>query len=268
MYRTVWMLILAATLVSLAGCRNCRPFCGQCAGNPTIAPPATYSLQTGNANNQYYNGATNTAQQPGYLINPNQPAPTPTSNSPTLSPNQGWRPTGTNGYSQYNSSPYGNGSMSVVESSTVGNNAAPARTASVANGVSFKDSVNYQTTTVDERRDATRLPATDASAVRAPAPLYPQVTPGNQFAANAVGQPGNLRGTVEFYNQPTGGVPTYNAYPAVASQGFLAGSAAPTAQPQPTVLAQSTVTYDPRDNPNYEAGWRDRELTDGRNLNR
>ncbi len=161
------------------------------------------------------------------------------------------------------------------------------RTASATNGLSFMDSVNYRTTRVDERQDDTRLPVTDASGVRAPStlnnaatgarfaqavPIYGTVVPSNQpvystqpavvmpyqtvnsnpYPATQYGQrtqPALIQGTV-VYGQPTNNVD--NGYPSpYAGQTSF----------QPSVLGQSTSTYDPQNGQNYDSGWRDRELT-------
>ena len=202
MSRMFLALITVACVISLAsGCRNCRlnPCNNACGigASPTLPAPPTYSLQIPSLgqNQPYYNGVPTTARQPSYLVNPNSAAPTPASSTPTLAPQQGWRPVGTNQFSNPSvgsTSPNlpQNQPTSVLQSPVdLSPNRAPTgfasqpastpalnsvlqpsdnRTASAANGISYRDSVNYRSTRVDERQDETRLPVTDASSVRAP----------------------------------------------------------------------------------------------------
>lgn len=225
MSRLLFVLTTLICLISLAsGCRNCRlnpgnNYCG-IGASPTLPPPPTYSLQIPSLgqNQPYYNGVPTTAQQPSYLINPNSAAPTP-----SLAPQQGWRPVGVNQVSNpavgsnYSNTPQNqpaSGSQSPIDLSP---NRAPTgfasqppstpslssvlqpgdnRTASAANGVSYMDSVNYRSTRVDERLDDTRLPVTDASNVRAPSIL------NNTPPANQLAQAVPIYGTVVPSNQP------------------------------------------------------------------
>lgn len=310
MSRKLLSLIVITCLVSMAsGCRNCSLFnpcanqCGGFANNQLLPAPPTGSLQIPSLgqNQPYYNnGVPTTARQPNYLINPNSAAPTPATNTPTLAPQQGWRPVGSNSYSlnsptspapttnngvqprsvlqntptPADRAPTGFASQSgssVLSSNQPLTQTRPVTTQVAANttpGLSYKDNVNYQSTQIDERRDATRLAATDATAVRAPtsfstvpgiqvaqaAPVYGQVVPAGQnlyapptrFTQTQFvqpQQPGIVAGTVA-YGQP------YNVYP-------YSGSA-------PAVLAQSTTTYNPQNvqtNSFDSTGWRDRDLT-------
>ena len=156
-----------------------------------------------------------------------------------------------------------------------------------ANGLSFTDRTNFRSTAIDERLDQSRLPVTDASQVRAPTNFTPTTTvgqfnvpyyvPGQQqfaqnlprqpqqrFAANqpfqqaprvaqaGFNQPGTIRGN---FAQPTFAQPSQQPYTGLATQN--------------RVLAQSTVYADPANDPNFQNGWRDRELTASRDsLNR
>ena len=262
MSRMFYTLITLACLISLAsGCRNCRlnpcnNLCGLGASPPLPAPP-TYSLQIPSLgqNQPYYKGVPTTAQQPSYLINPNSAAPTPASNSPTLAPQQGWRPVDSNQFSNntvvgpanrtvpqtqptsvlqspannsQNRAPTGFASqptpaspLSSVLQPTSGN-----RTASATNGLSYKDSVNYRTTRVDERQDNTRIPVTDATGVRAPSTL--NTVPGTRFA-QAVPIYGTVVPTAQpgFSSRPT----VVSPYPGTISRPYTQTQFAQQAQP-------------------------------------
>ena len=315
MVRVSFILLIVVSLMS-TGCRNrCANPCGNwIAANPTVAPPPTYSLNIPSvARNQqpYYTPNGQTQRGP---INTNGIAPTPANQNgqngwrasgavqgagaaPQTAPNQpaSNRPTtfvqnrpGNN----LNLAPINNSVASRASGgqSVLVNNGSTVRTASTAGtGVSTTNSPNYQTTSVDERRDATRLAVTDASTVRAPsrnfpagyAPAYP--TPNNAQQTYA-GQAGFYRQTVPAYsgagvlvaNQPIvpaayggqavllnpaayRGVPV--AYQGNAYQGNVYPAQYPTSS-SPTVLAESTT----RNNTGARAqlGWRDRELSSDR----
>ncbi len=308
-------LIISAFLVVLiglsAGCRNsrfCGPYTNGCCGfaqSATLPAPQTGSLQIPSLNQgqPYYNpgnGVPTTAQQPAYLVNPNSTAPTPANNSPTLAPSQGWRPVGNNNYSL---NPANTSAPQSVLQPTLAPRRAPVnfaanqlqspssvRTASSTNGgLSFTDSVNYRSTRIDERTDESRLPATDATSVRAPSglntvtagarlpqayPIYGTVDPRqpvystqSQYAVQnnqpillpqgytqlQRSQPTTIAGQVVYGSaNPV----VYNTYPAPYAQSgtvYNGGNS--------QILAQSTATYDPQNNVNYGSGWRDRELT-------
>ena len=165
MSRFYLVMISICLLAFAGGCRNCGGGC--CLlngfGNQTIAPPAAFGM-TGQQ--PYYN----TAQQPNYLINPNGQAPTPAGNNPSLAPQGGWRNAAETGNQ---STENGSGNMSSVLAQN--GQSQPNRLASLDPNAGFgstQSSVNYQSTSVDERRDDSRLPVTDASGVRAPAAYY------------------------------------------------------------------------------------------------
>lgn len=149
--------------------------------------------------------------------------------------------------------------------------------------MSFTDRTNFRTTAIDERLDQSRLPVTDASQVRAPTNFTPATTVG-QFNV-----PYYVPGQQQFVQNPPNQVannPAYGQVPRVAQGGFVAPNtvvgrfgqptfAQPTGQPysgsqtQNRVLAQSTVYADPANDPNFQNGWRDRDLTASRDsLNR
>ncbi|MEM7456045.1 MAG: hypothetical protein AAF456_16980 [Planctomycetota bacterium] len=272
------LLVLAVAIIVVApGCRNrgwcqqgCQPglFGGLRPGTygATIPAPGTYSLNTPNGQSPYYNAATATAQQPAYLVNPNATAPTPVNGSPSLAP-QGWRPAGDNNLSATGNPSSGTilaSSRTAQPQSVLNQQPTTLQIASAPTANSYKDSINYSTTSVDERQDDTRLPATDASGVRAPTIVnqipatrlasvtYP-IPQAAAYNANAqplagYGQPALINGTVQ-YGQP---LQTYNGY---------VYSAVPQQTSSPSaVLAQATTTYDPQNNPNYQAGWREREF--------
>jgi hypothetical protein len=264
--------LVAAALASilavsgLAGCRQCGNggCCGLLGRSPTVCPPPTYSLQIPSAaqNQPYYNGGTTTAQQPSHLVQPNGAAPMPVGNQPNSVPNEQWRAVGGNNLSL---SPQ---PQSVLDTSTA---VATPRNYYGNGGLSFTESTNYRTTSVDETRDQTRLPVTDASSVRAPSSLYSQgngtrlaqqsqlpaaTTPLGTISSPVMGNPVYasgpqiVNGYVEYYGQPMLAQPQMN-YPIYGTP-LVAG-------PMPTVLAQSTAMLDPTSV--RQGGWRDRELT-------
>ena len=302
MSRHYVVTLLLIVLIGIStGCRNprcwgpCNNGYGGYLSSTTLPSPATGTLQIPSISQgqPYYNPNGNvptTASQPSYMVNPNSQAPTPANGAPTLAPQPGWRPVGS-----LEDASGGSGMQSVLQPGNTPANTQPSlapqrapnnfasnsaqpgfSSASTLNdGLSFKDSVNYQTTQIDERRDETRLPVTDATGVRAPSgatnnqlarsyPIYGTVvTPQNGSQFVQAGQPyvvpqgyvqpqlvqpsrpATIAGTVE-YGAP--GV-VYEAYPASYSV------------PGQATVAQSTAIYDPQNSSNYQAGWRDRELT-------
>lgn len=261
----------------------------------TLPSPSTYSINIPGQNQPYYN-ANATAQVPtpttGTLPsnNPNgwrpvgtAPAPTgtllsPTSTAPTTTPNSG--------STTRNQTPSASQSRltSVIDRP---NQNQIAR--NPGNGLSFTNDSNFRSTVVDERLDRSRLPVTDASLVRAPTTYTPQTTIGqfnipfnNQVVANQTAfnqqvynQGVRVAQNPALYAQPVYAQPVYT--PQQTASNVVVGSfAQPTfAQPSqqtyqglstqnPTVLAQNTVFADPANNPNFQNGWRDRELTAGR----
>jgi hypothetical protein len=156
------------------------------------------------------------------------------------------------------------------------NNLNGANNPSFANsGISYTDSTNYRTTSIDETRDRTRLPATDASSVRAPAqnfpvgnnriaqlprpggPVYPpayNVTASNTQTYN--GQP-VYQGIPVVSGNPYPGNPVYVGQPRVAP-GY---TASPVVGSPNTVVAQSSASYDPGSGSPYS--WRNPEIGSG-----
>ena len=177
--------------------------------------------------------------------------------------------------------------------SNPGNYRTASNTALPGSGLSFTDSTNYRTTQVDETRDGSRLPATDASNVRAPASSFPT---GNVNRIAQLPQPTAPRYPTTFnstasvtqpYAVPQNGI-AYEQWPASLSwhssrdgqqrilfdsclrrstyrtTRLLRGSVTSSA---PTVLAQATTTYDPSSGSQF--GWRDRDLnTSSESFNR
>lgn len=256
--------LVCFALIFTSGCRNCNRACNGYAYSPTIAPPPTYSLQIPSANGNpayYVPGSPNpnaTANLPSYLVDPSRRAPVPTGSNGGTSINQqnGWRPTGGNNLSS---------ATSTTQPNAV---ASPTQIASAPTARSVVSSIDYSSTRSNEQLDPTRLPATDASNVRAPAgfinngsvqrlaqvqpapaPVYPNTY--NQSVAYAQPAPAVYNGRAMIARQPT--------------QQFYYGT--PTLrQSAPTVLAQSTASGVPS---NGSGGWTDRELTASRNeLNR
>ena len=231
-----------------------------------IPSPATYSLNipgnnnaTANANNANANGY-RVGQLPSGLLNTGQAAPTPAGQSGNYNQQQGWRRsdgadlnTSSTG-EQSAGSRFASAATSVLESSSrVDSGASTAsptfRTASSSNavnsGVSFTQSDDYRTTETDERLDHSRLPVTDATNVRATAPLVqnqgsgqyvaPYYEPRQQNQLASANQ--SIRSSQGNFSQPN-----YSPYQQTQTyQGNFS-------QPQSQVLAQSTARYDP-----YEA---------------
>ena len=310
------LLMLSICVVAMTvGCRNrCPNQYGQyggggvfAGGSPTIAPPPTYSLNIPSVagNQPYYTpgqAAPNSVLN-NNTLNPNQRAPTPATRQATQANQNGWRSTDnnlSNNGSNINSggSQDSNNGRSVLaaptkfvesnsrtNSGTGVNSGSGTRTASAAplpgSGVSFTNSQNYQTTRVDETRDATRVPLTDATTVRAPARNFPTGAPLTTVQNN--GLPANYQATYNApiqqtyvaqngFNQPTGyvaapviigGQPVatgYQGQPLLVNPQYPAGYQTYPTSSAPTVLAQSTATINPSGSAT-QLGWRDRDLT-------
>ena len=302
------LMLLSICLVSISvGCRNPGNNIyggGAFAGGPTtIAPPPTYSLNIPSvAGNQPYYTPGQTAPTHNTL-NPNQRAPTPAIRQATQLNQNGWR-SADNDLSRINrvaplnqnnsgqSNPNNGRSVlaaptNFVETTPNTNSGSGTRTASAAplpgSGASFTSSTNYQTTRVDETQDATRLPVSDATAVRAPARNFPTGTPlttapTNGYPANYQAGLGTLPVQQTFAAQngvlqrvlPSTGyaaapvvisgqpVPTgYQGQPLITNQPYPYQY--PTSSSAPTVLAQSTAASTP--GAGTQLGWRDRDLT-------
>lgn len=294
------LVLVVCVLTATTGCRNrCNNTCGNglFAGSPTIAAPPTYSLNIPSVarNQPYYVPGTNTVAP----VNPNTASPTPAT-SPSL-PNR-WAPKTGNVSGANNATNPGSTGQSVLTAPTTFVETSPsnpanyrtaANTGLPGTGLSYTDSTNYRTTQVDETRDGTRLPATDASNVRAPASSFPA---GNVNRIAQLPQPTAPRYPTTFnstasatqpYTNPqnriaynNGGQPIYLGTPVVSGNGFYSTpvyTGQPNGQPvyygapstgsPPTVLAQATTTYDASNGQQF--GWRDRDLnTSNDSLNR
>lgn len=270
-------VLVSVGLVFSSGCRNCNQGCGGngFAHSPTIAPPPTYSLQIPSANGNpayYVPGSPNpnaTANLPSHLVDPNRRAPVPTG-GPNINQQNGWRPTGNNNLS--NTTSTAPTTSLAQNSSAAGNvptgNVPLTRVASAPIARSVVSSVDYTSTRSNEQLDPTRLPATDASNVQAPAAFTNNGSATRLAQAQPAPAPAypNTYNQAVAFNQPAPAV--YNGNPVLAqqpAQPFYYGT--PTVrQSAPTVLAQATTTGIPS---NESAGWTDRELTASRSeLNR
>lgn len=267
-------VLVSLALLFSSGCRNCNQACGGngFAHSPTIAPPPTYSLQIPSANGNpayYVPGSPNpnaTANLPSYLVDPNRRAPVPTGNTGTPNINQqnGWRPTGNNNLSNTGSTA---SSTTLAQNPNATGIAPPTRLASAPTARSVVSSVDYTSTRSNEQLDPTRLPATDASNVQAPA-AFTNNGSATRLAQALPAQYPNTYNQAAAFNQPAPAV--YNGTPVIAqqpAQPFYYGT--PTVrQSAPTVLAQATATATGIPSTG-SAGWTDRELTASRNeLNR
>ena len=187
-------------------------------GSTRVQPPPT----NWTASNSYYNPKT-TAQAPAGLINPT-----------------GKAPTGTGIYQQTNPSP------------PVGAAANPGYTTS---GASYTASTNYLSTSVDETLDQSRLPVTDATAVRAPVqtilpPTVATMASQNPYNRNPASPNPTYSAQGAQYAavpNPTGGPTPYAGHPTLNQPA--------TAQNTNVVLAESTARVD-TNSPNYRIGWR------------
>lgn len=238
-------------------------FNGSTSRSPLIPPPPTGSLTIPSiARNNPYG-----INQNRGLLNTNLAAPTPAANrSARFNAQHGWH--GTEGAQSgsripLSSQPASSTTLGSNSATNSGSNAVPANAASVlvadtrarANqgyGDSYLRSPDYSTTTTNETQDGTRLPATDASAVRAPSQYYARAT-GVQLAR--IPQQPIVGGSQPYYSGTfrTAAQP----YPVAGVQNgiFVANSNA-------VVLDQGTATYDPYSD-TRSADWRNRDTTSG-----
>ncbi len=252
-----------------------------------IPAPATYSLNIPGVNNNANNNinGTRVGQLPSGLLNTRQNAPTPANQPANFNQTQGWRQSNGNDLNTSSTGQPGSSNRvadassatSVLESSTRINNSSDgptARTASLnggsGTGVSFTRSNDYQTTSIDERRDNTRLPITDATNVRATTPFAQNQSGSGQYVQPyyqprqqnqqpfAPSTPTTYRGAFVQPNAQPGYV-NFNGLPQ-SYQGRFAQQQSPAAQPQRQVLAQSTARFDPFESTASAASsdWRDR----------
>ena len=221
-----------------------------------IPPPATGSINIPSiARNNPYG-----LNQNRGLLNTNQRAPTPASDrAARFNQQNGWRPT------QGSTAPaQSSGSNNSSSGTTLGSNTAipntngtqaprpvaPSNASSVlvqnqdrltnGFGESFIRSQDYATTMVDETNDRTRLPATDASAVRAPSQYYARA----ESARVAQLPPQGFGGVQQPYYSP--------------NQGQSQIGSAYAYNPNATVRVQdqATATYDPYGGNTRSADWR------------
>ena len=284
MSNSIKLLIISLLVLSSVGCRS---RCGNCGpgwfGGPvstTVPAPATYSV----------NGAANygvqTARQQDYYTIPNNGQPTPANNipnyqgqAPTLSPQQGWR---------QQANPNVSGTLNPT-SFTV---QSPNPNLPVTSGAQTYNS-NYQSTTTDERRDASRIAVTDASQVRAPSRFFPTGNmnrlsqspvattaaavpiPGNngQFASYGqlqtqyASQPTPINGTFQTNGQ-VASVASNNPYGTGNYGAYAQNTPVTSTASSPTLLAESTARVAGAPNSNTQVGWRDSQVFSGSNLNR
>ena len=273
-YSTLALLLVSFLMACQTGCRNrCSQPCGGgglFANNTTVAPAPTYSLNIPSvARNQPYYAPN------GGPISTTARAPIPVGTQPTAGSNSNsnlqWRQQGTsNSGSTFGSQPTQQGSGTrLVETNTginlntgssvlVGgpqNNPQLAAVALPATGTSFTDSRNFATTQTDERLDATRVPVTDATRVRATAQTFigsgqqiafTQPQPSQTFAAAVPrAQPVFSTNAVVASNQPY-----YTNNPNLVQQPIY--SAQTFVQPNNPATYSASVGND--------IGWRNREL--------
>lgn len=306
--RYLMSVAVLCLLMASVGCRNncysggygpCNSVCGGAgfAGPTTVPSPGTfgYQIPSNAAAGAYYNRNAATASAAG-LLQPRGVAPTAGA-TPSLAPQSLWREAGTGASQAPATNPnlgnaprttqpqQGRQFVAAQPASSVLNN-TNVRLASAtqpgtgqSNGLSFRDSQNYATTTIDERRDPTRLAATDATNVRAPVQPAQSFGPPTRFAAvpryAAPIAQAPLAQTQYAQAPRLAQAPIYQGVPTVASNiipgrveyypqaGFQTFSQpAPQTYPgltssSPTVLAQSTVFSNPSGAATTTAGWRD-----------
>ncbi len=296
----VCVLAFCVVGISFTGCRNqCQPYgnpyqqpyanqygynanpnYGQAyngvAGRSTVIPPpgtGTLNIPSIARNNPF-----GTSQNRG-LLNTGQPAPTPAGRTGQFNQQNGWRS------SEGNSSNPNTSSTNQPPAGTrLGSNApaaagqratpavAPANASTVlaqdtqsrsdrGYGGSYVRSPDYVTTAMDETNDRTRMPATDASGVRAPSQYYARASsaqiaqlPRQQFVG----------GQQPYYSGNFQASPAYNVAPGTIQPGFRPGPvfAANTMNGAAVVQGQSTAPYDPYGN-TRSADWRNRDSGSG-----
>jgi len=272
-YSTLALLLVSFLMASQTGCRNrCSQSCGGGGGlfanNTTVAPAATYSLNIPSiARNQPYYAPN------GGPISTTARAPIPASNQPATGSNSNsnllWRQPGTsNSGSTFGSQPtQPTSGTRLVETNTginlnggssvlVGGPQNTQLAALPATGSSFTDSRNFATTQTDERLDATRVPVTDATQVRATAQTF--IGSGQQIAFNQP-QPTQTFAAASPQRQPV-----YSTNAVVATNQPYYANNPNLVQQQPIYSGQA---YAQPNNPaTYSAsvgndiGWRNREI--------
>ncbi len=276
MHRLQYFLIAVCVILAAAGCRNrCGNTCGNglFAGASNIGAPPTYSLNIPSmaSNQPYYVPGQQPLSGTGAI---NTQAAAPTLDRTATSTNlNGWRAVEPNSGTSNNSG----GASSKGAASTTFAQYDPSlqagyrsasNTALPSSGSSYVDSTNYQSTRFDETRDQTRLPAIDASNVRAPAQNNPTGAPTRFAQLPTPAQPNYpptfnstaSAGSPVYLGSPVVGNPAYansSTYPVYAAQPMIGGQRyqTPFIAAAPTVLGQSTTTYNAN-----SVGWRDREV--------
>ena len=254
--------------------RNSQPLNNTGFRSPIIPPPATGTLNIPSlARNNPFGLNPN-----GGLLNTQQRAPTPASDrSARFNLQNGWQPV--DGRStrpltnQSNTTQPANNTTlgsTPAAGSGAGNDASNARSVLVQDtqsrtnrgyGDSFIRSPDYATTAANDTFDRTRLPATDASGVRAPSQYYARASgvqvaqtqlPG-QGLVGVQQQPNYYQGTFQAQNPAA-----YNVAAGVNQQ-FVANPAGVLASRSNVIVQdQSTATYDPYGN-TRSADWRNRD---------
>lgn len=273
-YTTLALLLVSIFLASQTGCRNrCSQPCGGgglFANNTTVAPASTYSLNIPSvARNQPYYAPN------GGPISTTARAPVPTTGTqPAAGSNSNlqWRQQGTSN----SGSTFGSQSVQPVSGTRLvetnsgvnlntgssvlvgGPQNAPQLAALPATGSSFTDSRNFATTQTDERLDATRVPVTDATRVRATAQTF--IGSGQQVA---ISQP-QLSQTYAAQPVVTRSQPVFSTNAVVASNQPYYANNPNLAQRQAIYSGQTYVQ--PNTSATYSAsvnndiGWRNREI--------
>ena len=327
--RLMMVGICLFALALSTGCRNrCYNACnnGGLFSQSTVAPPPTYGINIPSVaqNQNYYDPRGNRTAG----LNTRTAAPTPATGTPNgwnpkdAAANQSsgqqpanqqqplgqQRPANTNNVGSgaatnlqaQNISPVQTRSVltngtNFVETTPPGRTTPNFRTASTAplpgSGVSFTDSTDYRTTRTNEQTDPTRLPATDASTVRAPASNFPTGAP-TRLAQNVLpqnvrsnGSPNQTFSLGQTNPNVVNGQPFYVGNPIIVPQGqpqhFYQGQFAsnPGFANNPgfgqsvnrqfngqfntgsAVVAQSTTSYA---GSGTQVGWRDRDLNSRR----
>jgi len=254
---------------------NAQQFNTTAGRSQVIPPPATGTLNIPSL------ARNNPFGLNGGLLNTGQAAPTPAANrSAQINLQNGWQPVGGSG--SRNTVPQTNNAQP-TRGTTLGSNsnsatgqgtnpaAAPSNARSVlvqdtqsrsnlGYGDSYVRSPDYATTSVNETNDRTRLPATDASGVRAPSQYYARAS-GAQVASLPL--QGNFGVQQPYYSGTfRGGPAAYNVAPGAIQTGVGAPAGTFVASNGAIVQGQSTATYDPYSN-TRSADWRNRDVSSG-----
>ena len=264
---TLAILFAGLFFASQMGCRSrCNQPCGggYFASNTTVAPAPTYSLNIPSvARNQPYYAPN------GGPISTTARAPIPASTQPSAAgsnSNLQWRQQGgapISSGSTFGAQPTAAGSGTRLVETNNGVNLNTGSSVLVggqplpATGSSFTDSRNFATTQTDERLDATRVPVTDATRVRATAQTF--ISSGQQALAQA--QPSQTFAAQPFIPQ---------AQPVYSTNGLIAANQ-PYYTNNPNLVQRQAIysgqTFIQPNVPttysasvNNDIGWRNREI--------